>query len=125
IGSIKKGSGLIIHVGDCPTIRKSRSREPHQWINVEWEPEEGRLFDVRVMVEVKNQRGALAQAASAIAAAGSNIESVAMDANPDKLVTLLHFTIEVANRTHLAAVMRRLRHAPEVTRIAREREGEV
>ncbi|MBK8891874.1 MAG: bifunctional (p)ppGpp synthetase/guanosine-3',5'-bis(diphosphate) 3'-pyrophosphohydrolase [Dechloromonas sp.] len=124
IGSIKKGSGLIIHVGDCPTIRKSRSREPHQWINVEWEPEEGKLFDVRIMVEVKNQRGALAQAASAIAAAGSNIDSVAMDANPDKLVTLLHFTIEVANRTHLAAVMRRLRHAPEVTRIAREREGE-
>ena len=61
----------------------------------------------------------------AIAEAGSNIEHVAMDSDPERLFTLLHFTIQVSHRTHLAAVMRGLRHIPEVSRIARERGGEV
>ncbi len=125
IGSIRKGSGLVIHTHDCPTIRKSRSTEPQKWIDVEWEPEEGKLFDIRIKVEVKNTRGVLAQVASAIAEAGSNIEHVAMDSDPERLFTLLRFTIQVAHRNHLAAVMRGLRHIPEVTRIVRERGGEV
>ena len=125
IGSIRKGSGLVTHTHDCPTIRKSRSTEPQKWIDVEWEPEEGKLFDIRIKVEVKNTRGVLAQVASAIAEAGSNIEHVAMDFDPERLFTLLRFTIQVAHRNHLAAVMRGLRHIPEVTRIVRERGGEV
>jgi GTP pyrophosphokinase/guanosine-3',5'-bis(diphosphate) 3'-pyrophosphohydrolase len=124
IGSIRKGSGLVIHTHDCPSIRKSRSTEPQKWIDVEWEPEEGKLFDIRIRVEVKNTRGVLAQVASAISEAGSNIEHVEMDADPERLYTILRFTIQVAHRTHLAVVMRGMRHIPEVTRIVRER-GEV
>ncbi len=124
IGSIKKGSGLIIHTHDCPAIRKSRSAEPQKWIDVEWEPEEGKLFDIRIRVEVKHVRGVLAQVAAAIAEAGSNIEDVSMNADPERLFTVLHFTIQVANRTHLAGVMRGLRHIPEVSRIGRERGSE-
>ncbi len=125
IGSIKKGSGLIIHTHDCPTIRKSRSTEPQKWIDVEWEPEEGKLFEIRIKVEVKNTRGVLAQVASAISEAGSNIEHVSMDSDPERLFTLLRFTILVAHRNHLASVMRGMRHIPEVTRIMRERGGDV
>jgi len=124
IGSIRKGSGLIIHTHDCAVIRKSRSTEPQKWIDVEWEPEEGKLFEIRIKVEVKNTRGVLAQVAAAIAEAGSNIEHVSMDADPERLFTLLRFTIQVAHRNHLAAVMRGMRHIPEVTRIVRERGGE-
>lgn len=124
IGSIRKGSGLIIHTHDCQTIRKSRSSEPQKWIDVEWEPEEGKLFDIRIRVEVKNKRGVLAQVAAAIAEAGSNIEHVSMDADPERLFTQLRFTIQVAHRNHLAAIMRGLRHIPEVSRIVRERGGE-
>ncbi len=125
IGSIKKGSGLVIHTHDCPMIRKSRTSEPQKWIDVEWEPEEGKLFEMRLKVDVKNTRGVLAQVAAAIADAASNIEHVSMEADPERLFTVLHFTIQVANRTHLATVMRGIRHIPEVTRIARERGGEL
>jgi GTP pyrophosphokinase/guanosine-3',5'-bis(diphosphate) 3'-pyrophosphohydrolase len=124
IGSIRKGSGLVIHTHDCPNIRRSRSSDPQSWIDVEWEPEEGKLFDVRIRVEVKNKRGVLAQVAAAIADAGANIEHVAMDSDAERLFTHLQFTIRVANRTHLASVMRGLRQIPEVTRISRERGGE-
>ena len=66
----------------------------------------------------------LAQVAAAISEAGSNIEHVAMDADPERLFTLLRFTIQVAHRKHLATIMRGLRHIPEVSRIVRERGGE-
>ena len=88
---------------------------------MQWEPEDGKLFDIRIKVEVKNTRGVLAQVASAISEAGSNIENVAMDADPEHLFTQLRFTIQVAHRSHLAAVMRSMRHIPDVTRIVRER----
>jgi len=124
IGSIRKGHGLVVHTHDCPTIRISRSSEPQKWIDVEWEPEEGALFDVRIRVEVKNTRGVLAQVAAAIAEAGSNIEDVSMDASPERLFTSLGFIIQVANRAHLAQVLRGLRHIPEVSRIYRDRGGQ-
>jgi len=124
IGSIRKGTGMVIHIHDCPAIRKSRAKEPQKWIDVEWEPEEGKLFDVRIKLEVRNTRGVLGQVAAAIAEAGSNIESVAMESDPEGLFSWLRFTIQVSHRNHLAAVMRGMRHIPDVSRIARERGGE-
>ncbi|WP_084513713.1 RelA/SpoT family protein [Azovibrio restrictus] len=121
IGSIKKGQGLVVHTHDCPVIRKSRSHEPQKWIDVEWEPSPGSLFEVRIDVEVKNARGVLAQVASAIADSGSNIENVSMEGDPEKLFTRLHFSIQVGSRVHLAHVMRNLRLIPNVVRIGRQR----
>lgn len=121
IGSLKKGQGLVVHTHDCPVVRKSRSHEPQKWIDVEWEPCPGSLFEVRIDVEVKNARGVLAQVAAAIADAGSNIENVSMDGDPEKLFTRLHFTLQVGGRAHLAQVMRNLRQLPQVVRITRVR----
>jgi GTP diphosphokinase / guanosine-3',5'-bis(diphosphate) 3'-diphosphatase len=122
IGSIKKGQGLIVHTHDCPVIRKSRSSEPHKWIDVEWEPTPGALFDVRIRVEVKNARGVLASVAMAISGCSSNIESVGMDGDTEHLYSVLQFTIQVTGRVHLARIMRAVRNIPEVVRISRVRE---
>lgn len=121
IGSIKKGQGLVVHTHDCPVIGKSRNAEPHNWIDVEWEPAEGKLFTVRIRLEVKNDRGVLGQVAMAIANAGSNIENVSMGEDQERLYTSLYFTVQVANRAHLANLMRSLRNIPQVVRIFRER----
>lgn len=122
IGSIRKGQGLIVHTHDCPAIRKSRSNEPQKWIDVEWEPEPGKLFDVRIRITAKNTRGVLGRIATGISEVGSNIENVSMDEKSPGLYTLLHFVVQVSDRAHLAQLLRSLRHIPEVVRIARERE---
>ncbi len=121
VGSIRKGQGLVVHAHDCPQIRKSRSSEPQKWIDVEWQPAEGKLFDARIRVTAKNARGVLAKMAAAIAEAGSNIENVSMEEKTPGLYTTLQFTLQVGNRIHLARVMRSLRHIEEVVRIARVR----
>ncbi len=119
IGSIRKGHGLVVHTHDCQLIRKSRSVEQQRWIEVEWEPVLGKLFDVRIRVEALHQRGVLAKITAEIANAGSNIAHVAMDSELGGMYTSVSFTIQVANRAHLARVMRGLRHIPEVVRIYR------
>ena len=124
IGSIKKGQGLIVHTHDCPMIRRSRSNEPQKWIEVEWDPAEGKLFDVRIRLEVQNARGVLGQVSMAIANAGANIDNVSMGEDNERLYTSLYFTIQVSNRAHLAIVMKSVRNILQVVRIFRERGSE-
>src|SRR5262245_26746302 len=121
VGSIKKGQGLVVHSADCRSILRSRKNEPEQWIDVEWDPRTNRLFQAAINVTVENQRGVLARVASAIAEAGSNIDSIAM-AEDRAVFTTMHFVLEVANRQHLARVMRALRRLPDVKRLSRVKE---
>src|SRR6266516_1362035 len=120
IGFIKKGQGLVVHTNDCPTVAKSRG-DPEKWLDVEWAPETDKMFDVGIRVTVVNQRGVLAKVATEIAEAASNIDNVSMD-EERSLYTTMHFTLQVANRLHLAKVMRALRRIEEVVRIARVKE---
>ena len=117
LGFIKKGQGLVVHTHDCPTARRSRG-DPEKWIDVEWDPETGRMFDVTIRVVVLDQRGVLAKVAAAIAGAGCNIANVSVDTDHSMYATNL-FTLQVANRMHLAKMMRALRRVREVVRIAR------
>jgi RelA/SpoT family (p)ppGpp synthetase len=120
-GSIKKGQGLVVHASDCASIVRSRKNEPDQWIDVEWDPRTTRLFQSAIHVMVENQRGVLAKVASEIAEAGSNIDAISMD-DERSMFTTMHFVLEVANRQHLARVMRALRRLPDVKRISRVKE---
>jgi guanosine-3',5'-bis(diphosphate) 3'-pyrophosphohydrolase len=118
VGSMKKGQGLVVHLSDCRSIVRSRKNEPDQWIDVEWDPRTTRLFQAGINVTVENQRGVLAKVASEIAEAGSNIDAIAME--EDRTVfTAMHLVLEVANRQHLARVMRAVRRLPDVKKISR------
>jgi guanosine-3',5'-bis(diphosphate) 3'-pyrophosphohydrolase len=121
IGSIKKGQGLVVHTSECRSIVRSRKNEPEQWIDVEWDLRTTRLFQAAVNVTVENQRGVLAKVASEIAQGGSNIDSITM-ADDRTMFTTMHFIVEVANRQHLARVMRALRRLPDVKKLARVKE---
>jgi RelA/SpoT family (p)ppGpp synthetase len=121
VGSIKKGQGLVVHAADCAQIERSRRNQPEQWIDVEWDPAATRLFQAAVNVTVHNERGVLAKVASEIAEAGSNIDSITME-DEGSIYATMHFVVQVANRKHLARVMRALRRLPEVEKLARVRE---
>ncbi len=121
-GLLRKGQGLRIHTHACQVARKLRNSEPQNWIRVEWEPEPGQLFDVRIMVTAKNVPGVLGRVATGLSQAGVNIEHVSMDKGKPGLCTELHFLVQVSGRAHLATVMRSLRRIPDVVRIVREQE---
>lgn len=120
IGFIRRGHGLVIHTTDCPTAARQRGRDPERWIDVKWEDDldASRLFDVRLDISLRNERGVLAKVAVEVSEAGGNISQVAMDDEAEE-VTLLHFTIQVSDRQHLARLIRNLRRLPQVMKIAR------
>jgi GTP pyrophosphokinase len=118
IGVIGKGQGMVIHTHDCPVIAKAR-HDPERVLDVAWDPETRKLFEVNIKTVVANQRGVLAKVAAEIAEAGSNIQNVAVDPEDGSNYTNMFFTIQVSDRLHLARIMRSLRRIPEVVRISR------
>ena len=118
LGFINKDKGLVIHTHDCPSVRKFKL-DPDKWLDVEWEPENERLFKTNLNLTVANQPGMLAKIASGIADAGSNIDSVSVEEEDGSAYANLYFTVQVKNRVHLAELMRGLRKIPDVVRINR------
>ena len=118
IGIISKGQGMVIHTHDCSVAAKAR-HDPDRVLDVAWDPETRKLFEVSIKLIVANQRGVLAKVAAEIAEAGSNIQNVAVDPEDGSSYTNMFFTLQVSNRLHLARIMRGLRRIPEVVRIAR------
>jgi guanosine-3',5'-bis(diphosphate) 3'-pyrophosphohydrolase len=118
IGIISKGQGMVIHTHDCPVIAKAR-HEPERLLDVAWDTDTRKPFEVNIKVVVANQRGVLAKVAAEIAEAQSNIQNVAVDPEDGGAYTNMFFTLQVQNRLHLASILRGLRNIPEVVRLAR------
>jgi guanosine-3',5'-bis(diphosphate) 3'-pyrophosphohydrolase len=118
LGLIGKGQGMAIHTYDCPVLAKS-NLDPERVLDVEWDTESQKLYDVNIRMVVANERGVLAQVAAGIAEADSNIQNVAVAPDDGGKYTTMQFTLQVTNRLHLARIMRELRRIPEVVRITR------
>ena len=116
-GAIRKGQGLEVHMHDCPLARKLRS-ERDRWIDVEWETNTDRLFDVTLRLLTQNVRGVLGKVANAIAGEECNIQNVSTDGEQGTYSTL-YITVQVTHRLNLAKVIRGMRSIPEVVRITR------
>jgi len=122
VGSIKKGQGLVVHCHDCRIIRKSRTREPSKWIDVEWDPAPGSLFDARVSIDVRNTGGILAQIDAAISQSRASISHVGMEEDQENLSTRINLTLRVTSCDHLAEIIQNLRRIPHIDSIQRLRQ---
>ena len=116
-GYVSAGRGIIIHQRGCKNTTHLRGQH-EKWLDVAWAKDINRDFPVDLMVQVRNQRGALATIASVISEAESNIDNVVVDER-DGGYTHLRLIIEVTNRQHLARIIRRLRQLEMVERISR------
>ncbi len=108
----------MIHTHDCPISKRSRN-DPNKWIDVEWSPDSKKLFTVFIRVLTQNGKGVLARIASQISEAEANIETVNFEPSDTTQYAEINFSILVADRIHLAKVMRKVRGLSEVLRITR------
>jgi GTP pyrophosphokinase len=118
IGGIRLGHGLVVHMADCPVAQRQRAKEPERWIPVVWDTTTARHLTTRLDLTVLNERGVLGRLAAEITEADSNIVQLTM---PDEAAAtaLLHVTVQVDSRKHLAQVIRSIRHVPQVQKITR------
>ena len=122
LGFINKEKGLIIHTHDCATVAKFKL-DPDKWLDVEWDPDNEKLFKVNVRLVVANVRGMLAKIAAGISEAGANIDNVSVEDSDGSQYSNVNFVVQVRNRAHLADLMRNLRKIPDVVRINRVKGG--
>jgi RelA/SpoT family (p)ppGpp synthetase len=116
-GFVTSGRGIVIHRQTCKNIAEFRNH-PEKWIQVEWEENIDREFQVMIRLNSSNQRGVLANVAATIADAGANIEKVEMMERDDRYADQ-RFTIDVKDRVHLADVIRKIRTIKSVSQISR------
>ncbi len=118
LGYINKEKGLVIHTHDCQIINEL-SLDHDRWVDVEWEPDSEKLFNVRLSVLVVNERGMLGKIASVIADAESNIDNVSIQDMDGSPFATLNFLVQVRHRQHLAELIRNLRKITKVNKITR------
>jgi guanosine-3',5'-bis(diphosphate) 3'-pyrophosphohydrolase len=101
------GKGIVVHRLECPNVAEYR-KSPERWVPIGWDRQVSGDFDAALRIEVENRPGVLAQVAAAIAHAESNIDRVEY-LERDTRIAAIRFAIEVADRKHLAEVIRRIR----------------
>jgi RelA/SpoT family (p)ppGpp synthetase len=117
MGYLSTGRGVVIHRNACGNLSEYR-KQPNKWITVSWQPGIDREFSAEIRIEVDNRPGVLAEVASRIADAGSNIEQVSIDERHDDSAAML-FSILVRDRKQLAQVIRSIRRMKVVKKLSR------
>lgn len=119
VGFFTSGKGVVIHTADCPNISEMR-KQPDRWLHVQWSDRVKGEFAVNLRVEVKNQRGVLANVATQIAEQESNINNVHVEEKDGRMSTL-KFNIAVKDRLQLANIMRGIHSLPKVVKVVRSK----
>jgi guanosine-3',5'-bis(diphosphate) 3'-pyrophosphohydrolase len=119
VGYLGRGEGLVVHTAECHTGKRLFERDSERWMQVEWAEELTRPFETAITVLVRNGKGVLAQVAAAISAGEADITHLDMGEEPATDSAELKLTISVRDRLHLAEVLRALKRAPPVLRVAR------
>jgi guanosine-3',5'-bis(diphosphate) 3'-pyrophosphohydrolase len=111
------GRGIVIHRETCSNVADYR-KHPEKWLPVSWQHKPGRLFLSEIRIETVNRMGVLAAVSAAIAGTHTNVIHVTIETR-DAETSVQVFVLEVADRKHLARVMKVVRRMPDVLRTMR------
>ena len=122
MGYMAKNKGLVIHELHCASVHKLQENEPLACLPAKWADELEQYFSVHLQITVKDILGMLGRVASAISEAEASILQCSVDRNQSRFVNL-HFLVKIANRAHLATLMKNVRRIANVEHIERKQEG--
>ncbi|SOC54275.1 RelA/SpoT family protein [Ornithinimicrobium cerasi] len=112
MGFVTHGRGVSVHRTDC-TNAQQLQRHPERIIPVAWAPSASSLFLVNMQVEALDRPRLLSDITRVLSDQHVNILSAAVQTNRDR-VALSKFTFEMADPSHLEAVLRSVRRVPAV-----------
>jgi len=104
VGYVSRGRGYIIHTADCPNVQ---NMEPERTLTVHWEGEMGKLFQAKLRILCRNQKGVLAQIGSVLADTDVNISSGHFHSTVDGATEMV-FTVDVKDADSLYLALEQL-----------------
>ena len=109
MGFITKGSGISIHRNDCINAGDLKMNQADRVVKVTWRPGAGSIFLVNIQVEALDRASLLADVTRTLSDAHVNILSASVSTSKDR-TAFSRFTFEMADATHLDAVLGAVRH---------------
>ena len=103
LGFVTRGQGVSVHRTDCPNA-KSLTSQPERLIDVTWKAGKPTSFVVAVQVEALDRTRLLSDVATVLSDHHVNILSATSAVGRDR-TTMLRFTFELADITHLAEIL--------------------
>lgn len=120
IGLLNAGHGISVHLQRCKYAVRFLNKNKDRAIPLQWEEITEGFYKTDLHIETLNQHGVLAHLTQRIAKANTNIDNIKVE-NRDKEHCIVHFTLSVKNRKHLAKVIRLLRPYKNIVKIMRHR----
>ena len=115
--------GLVIHTATCSNIREEdKLNEPEKFIKVGWDysVSANMAFQTGLRIELENRQGILSEISNAVDIAGSQIDAINSEIKEDGTY-LINLTVTVRDREHLAGIIHRVKHIPNITSVFRRR----
>ncbi len=103
LGFVTRGQGVSVHRTDCPNA-KSLLAQPERLIDVSWRAGKPTSFVVAIQVEALDRTRLLSDVATVLSDHHVNILSATSAVGRDR-TTILRFTFELADITHLAEIL--------------------
>ena len=113
VGFVTRGSGVSIHRTDCINISDLRSHQGDRIVNVKWNVNAKTLFLVNIQLEALDRNRLLSDVTRTLSDQHVNILNAAVSTSRDR-TAVLRFTFEMADASHLDAVLSAVRNVEGV-----------
>ena len=123
IGHFTAERGLVVHQERCKNILSVR-KDPTQCFPLNWHQELSRTFPVEIKIIANDKPGLLANLASSITEANTNISSIKTN-EPEVGIYEFNLDLQVTDRLHLAKVIRRLKTLKAIISVNRVHDQEM
>lgn len=123
VGFITRGQGVSVHMSECQNAMRLGETSPERFVEVEWNGQQsGGPYMVQIEVLALDRPGVLADLTRVLSDYRVNIHTVSSQASRDQVASV-RFQFEMADLSHLNAVLSALRRVDSVFE-ARRRTGE-
>ena len=109
MGFITKGNGVSVHRGDCINAADLKMHQSERVVAVKWLAGAASVFLVNIQVEALDRARLLADVTRTLSEQHVNILSAAVSTSKDR-TAISRFTFEMADATHLDAVLSAVRN---------------
>ncbi len=109
MGFITKGNGVSVHRGDCINAADLKTHQSERVVAVKWLAGAASVFLVNIQVEALDRARLLADVTRTLSEQHVNILSAAVSTSKDR-TAISRFTFEMADATHLDAVLSAVRN---------------
>ncbi len=108
LGFITKGSGVSVHRDDCVNVADLQEHQGDRFVAVRWSPSANSIFLVNIQVEALDRARLLSDVTRALSDNAVNILHASVSTAKDQ-TAFSKFTFEMADASHLEAVLKSVR----------------